>query len=332
MDTKLLIFSIICVLCWGIVIYGVTRVNADVIEVVDDEAWACQALNKADLMGIHGDVIGKIAKGDSLHLLASASDKPEMVMVQTADGLRGWVDNAILPNYYKIRSIEIDEPAHFNAKTFAKKIVGQDFETLEKRYAAALQVVPNKKTKANPDENGFSAVFPMRVHTNSAMTTAYAMVLFEDGKAVAVSTDSLTNKKAKREHIDPLIPVFLDHGILTKAGQKAFPAYTSKLPAGVEKAKGQDWVNNLARLLLGLIGLIILAAFPVLLVSPFIVLVFMYVYDGFYRWLIAIPLALLSIIVFFTFYSIVSSVSIVLLVFNIIAAIAMLIFCESTIY
>lgn len=333
MDTKLLVFIIISALCWGVVGYGVSRMNGEVIEAVDDEDWTCQALGKTDLLGLRGETLAKIAKGDELHLLASNSDQPDKVMVQTADGIRGWVDNSILPNYYKIRSIETDEPAQFSAKTFEQKIIGEDFTTLQERYAVALQVVPKKKTKSQLDENGFTAVFPMRVHTKGlATTTRYATIEFADGRAVAVTTDTVSSKKAIRDRINPLIFFCLDRGIFAKAGQKASPAYTSKLPEGVEKHNDFGWIGSIFGLLLGLIGLVVLAAFPVLLVSPLVVLVYLNIYDDFYKRLLAILLMAVSIIVCFTFFSITSSVSYLLFIGNIAAAIVMLVFCENSVY
>lgn len=335
MDRPLLIFGIISALCWGMVIYVITRVNADTVEEVNDPAWACTALSKGELKSINGETIGNIAKGDSLHLLASASDKPELVMVQTAKGERGWVNNTILPNFYKIRSIAIDEAASFNKTTFNDKIIGQDFETLEKKYAAALQIIPKKKTKKNPNEDGFTAVFPMRVLTKGSKTVSqYATVQFQEGKAVAVEIDSVYQKKASRAMVDPLIFFFLDKSFCVKAPQKAFPAYTSYLPDGVVgKKKVDSWAEKIGLLLLGLIVLILLAVFPIMLVSPLVVLIYQHTEDQFYRLLMAIPLMLAAIAVFFAVYSIVTaSVSLLLLIVNILALIGMLFLCSSSIY
>lgn len=331
MNRPLLIFSIVCAICWGIVIYVFSRINSPSIEAVDDPAWACTALDKADLLGLNGEAIGTIAKGDSLHLLASYKQDCDLVMVQTANGERGWVRNAILPHYYKIRSIETDETANFHNTTFEEKIIGQDLETLEEQYAAALQIVPKKKTKKNPDENGFSAIFPMRVLTKGSKTVSqYATVEFVDGKAVSVETDSVYHKKASRAVIDPLIFVFLDKGFFAKAGQQANPKYTSFLPEGAERKSSDSWAEKIGALLLLLVGLIILAAFPILLISPLVILVFQHINDHFYRYLIAIPLMLAAIAVFFAAYSILSaSVSILMLIVNIIAFIAMLFYCSA---
>ena len=324
----LIIFSVLCAICWGILIYAYTRMNNETIEAADDPAWACKALGKADLMGINGEAIGNIAKGDSLHLLASASDKPELVMVLTSKGERGWVNNNILPNYYKIRNIDIEEAAHFHKKTFEEKILGQSLETLEEKYATALQIVPKKKTKKTPNENGFSAIFPMKVITKGSKTvTQYATVQFQDSVAVAVETDSVYNKKAARAKIDPLIFIFLDKGICARAGQQARPTYTSYLPENVEKKSSDSWADRIGILLLGLLILILLAGFPVLMVSPLVILIFQHINDSFYKFLLAIPLMLLAIVLFFTVYSIVNSVSILLLIFNIISMVAMLFYC-----
>ncbi|MBO6026138.1 MAG: hypothetical protein J6P73_02740 [Bacteroidales bacterium] len=335
MERPLLIFGILSALCWGILIYVITRTYADTIEEVNDPAWACTALGKGELKGINGETIGNVAKGDSLHLLAAASNKPELVMVQTAKGERGWVENAILPHYYQIHSIAIDEAASFHKETFNDKIIGQDLETLEKKYTAALQIIPKKKTKKNPNEDGFSAVFPMRVLTKGSKTVSqYATVQFQEGKAVSVETDSVYQKKASRAKIDPLIFVFLDKGFCVKAPQKAFPAYTSFLPTGVDgKKKVDSWAERIGLFLLLIIGLILLAVFPILLVSPLVVLVYQHTEDQFYRFLIAIPLMLAAIAVFFAVYSIVSaSVSLLLLIVNIAALVVMLFLCTSLIY
>ena len=332
MDRRLLIFLILSALCWGVVIYGVVLKNGDAIEAVDDEVWACTASNNADLLGFNDEVIAKITLGDTLHLLASNEDHPNRVMVQTSNGTRGWVENEILPNYYKIRSIDISEPAHFNVKTFKKKIIGQEFGYLEEKYAVALQIV-SKKNDSYPDKN-FSAVFPMKVHTKgSAHTTKYATVEFEDGKAIAVETDSIYSKKEARSKLDPLIFTFLDHGICVKAAQKAKPTYTSKLPEGAEKRKsGDTWIDNIGNLLLALVALVFLAAFPVLLVGPLLALVFLYVYDDFYRWLLAILIVVLAIIIFNTIYAIGQNVSYLLFVSNVVSAVAILFFCDEVIY
>ena len=332
MDRRLLIFLILSALCWGVVIYGVVLKHGEAIEAVDDEAWACTALNNADLLGLNDEVLAKITLGDTLHLLASNEDHPNRVMVQTSNGTRGWVENEIMPNYYKIRSIDIREPAHFNVKTFKKKIIGQEFGCLQEKYATALQIVP-KKNDSYPDKN-FSAVFPMKVHTKgSAQTTKYAMVEFEDGKAVAVETDSIYSKKEARSKLDPLIFTFLDHGISVKAAQKAKPVYTSKLPEGAEKRKSSDtWIDNIGKLLLALVVLLFLAAFPVLLVGPLLTLIFLYVYDEFYKWLLAILLVVLAIIVFNTIYAIGQNVSYLLFISNVVSAVAMLFFCDEVIY
>lgn len=332
-NQTLIIFSVLCAICWGILIYAFTKMNKEAIESANDPAWACTALAKADLMGINGEVIGNIAKGDSLHLLASASDKPELVMVQTAKGERGWVNNTILPNYYKIRNISIEETAHFHNKTFEEKILGNDMETLEGKYAKALQIVPKQKTKKNPNENGFSAVFPMQVITKGSKTvTQFVTVQFQDSVAVAVETDSVFNKKASRAKIDPLIFFFLDKGICAKAGQQANPSYTSYLPEGVENKINNSWADRIGALLLWLVVMILMAAFPVLLVGPLVVLIYMYVNDDFYKMLLAIPLMLLAFVLFFTVYSILNSVSILLLIFNIIAIVAMFLYCSSEVY
>lgn len=330
MDKKLLISIIIAAICWGLLVYTAVRMHGEVIEAVDDEAWTCTALGKTDLMGVKGDVIGKIAKGDSLHLLASSSAKRDMVMVQTSDGTRGWVNNTILPNYYKIRSIDIDEPAHFNSTTFKKHIIGYDLKHIEEKYAAALQIVPEKPTKT--DKNRFYAVFPMQVQTKGIKKkTTLATIQFEDGKAVAVETDSIFSKKAARNKIDPLIFVFLDNNIMTKAMQKASPEFTSKLPEGVEKERKGN-VSTVFGLLLVLILLVVLTIFPILLIGPLLVLVFLFISDDFYKWLLAIIIVSISIILCFTVYSITNSVSYLLLIANIIAAIVTLIYCENEVY
>ena len=334
MNRFLLVFGILFAICWGLLIYAFHRVNNKPIEEVNDPAWACTALGKADLMGLNGEPMGSIAKGDSLNLLAASSDHHNLVMVQTAKGERGWVNNAILPHYYKIRTIDTDEAAHFHNKTFSKKIIGQDFETLEKDYATALQIEPKKKTKKNPDENGFSAIFPMMVITKgSKVVSNFATVEFEDGRAVSVETDSVVNKKAARAKIDPLIFVFLDKGWLVKAGQQANPAYTSYLPEGAEEHSGDSWAEKIGALLLGLILLLSLAVFPVLLVGPLVVVIYLYIEDSFYRLLLAVPLLLASFVLFFTAFSIMNgTVSILLLIANIVAIIGMIIYCEAEVY
>ena len=334
MDRRLLVLIILSVLCWGIVAYITILLHGEAIEAVDDEAWTCTAMDRAELVGLKGEVIANVARGDTLHLLASNEDYPNKVMVQTPDGTRGWVENDILPNYYKIRSIDIHEPAHFNARTFKKKIIGEEFEALQKRYAVALQVVPKKMSRTHSEENGFFAVFPMKVHTKgSTQTTRYATIEFEDGKAVAVETDTAYNKREARSKIDPLIFTFLNHGICVKAGQKAKPAYTSKLPEGAEKRKTDDnWIDNIGNLLLAIVALVFLAAFPILLVGPLLALLFLYVYDDFYKWLLAILLVVVAIIVFNTIYAISQNVSYLLLISNIASAIAILFFCDEFIY
>ena len=84
---------------------------------------------------------------------------------------------------------------------------------------------------------------------------------------------------------------------------------------------------QLLGLVLGLLILILLAGFPVLMVSPLVILIFQHINDSFYKFLLAIPLMLLAIVLFFTVYSIVNSVSILLLIFNIISMVAMLFYC-----
>ena len=332
MTKPLVIFSIICALCWGFLIYTFSRVNQPAIEEVDDPAWVCTSLDKAELLGLDEEVIGDIAKGDTLHLLASSNVNSDLVMVQTADGSRGWVRNNILPHYYKIRSIDVEQAARFHSKTFEEKIIGQDLKTLEEKYAVALQIVPKKKTKKNPDENGFSAIIPMKVITKGSKTVSqFATIQFEDDKAVAVEIDSVYDKKAGRAKIDPLIFTFLDKGYFAKAGQKANPTYTSYLPEGVENNTEDSWAEKIGKLLLGLVLLIVLAVFPILLISPLVVLIYQYINDGFYRLLLAIPLMIAAIVIFFTVYAIFNSASILLLVFNIIALVAMIFYCEAEI-
>lgn len=330
MTKPLVIFSIICALCWGFLIYTFSRMNQPAIEEVDDPAWVCAALDKAELLGLNEEVIGDIAKGDTLHLLASSNVNSDLVMVQTTDGTRGWVKNNILPNYYKIRSIDVEQVAHFHSKTFEEKIIGQDLKTLEEKYAVALQIVPKKKTKKNPDENGFSAIIPMKVITKGSKTVSqFATIQFEDGKAVAVEIDSVYDKKASRAKIDPLIFTFMDKGFFAKAGQKAHPAYTSYLPEGVENTTEDSWAEKIGKLLLGLVLLIVLAVFPILLISPLVIIIFYCVDDPFYRYLLLIPLMLAAVVLFFTVYAIVNSASILLLIVNLIAILGMLIFCAS---
>ena len=48
MTKPLVIFSIICALCWGYLIYTFSRMNQPAIEEVDDPAWVCAALDKAE--------------------------------------------------------------------------------------------------------------------------------------------------------------------------------------------------------------------------------------------------------------------------------------------
>ena len=333
MTKPLVFFGLLCALCWGLLIYVFSLINSTAIEEVNDPAWVCTALEKSELLGLDGEAIGNIAKGDTLHLLASSHDKRDLVMVQTTDGTRGWVRNNILPNYYKIRSIDVEEPAHFHSKTFEEKIIGQDFTTLEEKYAAALQIVPKKKTKKNPDENGFSAIFPMKVITKGSRTVSqYATIQFEDGKAVAVEIDSVYEKKAARAKIDPLIFISLDKGILAKAGQQAIPTYTSYLPEGVENKSEDSWAEKIGKLLLILVLLILLAAFPILLISPLVIIIFYYIDDPFYRYLLIIPLRLVAIVLFFTAYAIVNTASILLLIFNIIALVGMIFYCINEVY
>ena len=83
--------------------------------------------------------------------------------------------------------------------------------------------------------------------------------------------------------------------------------------------------------MLGLVLLIVLAVFPILLISPLVVLIYQYINDGFYRLLLAIPLMIAAIVIFFTVYAIFNSASILLLVFNIIALVAMIFYCEAEI-
>jgi len=333
MNRALLFFSILCAICWGLLIYLFSHVNGDPIEELKDPAWACKALGKSDLMGLDGKAIGNIAKGDSLFLLASASEKDDLVLVQTTKGERGWVKNDILPNYYKIRNITIDEPAHFHQKTFEEKIIGKDLETLEEQYSAALQIVPKKKAKKNAKENGFTAVFPMKVITKGSKTVSqFATVQFQDSVAVAVELDSVMNKKASRAKIDPLIFLFLDKGYFNKACQRAWPSYTSYLPEGAEKKSTDSWAEKIGLLLLAIVFFILLAAYPILLVGPIVVLIFQHVNDRFYRMLLAIPLMVVALVLFFTLYAIINAASILLLVFNIISLVAMIFYCEAEVY